>query len=202
MKKNALRDTPPPLPDEIIEQTRQLLDDAERPQWALGDLLVAVLDELGHRYEQIFDERRRAGRAWLIKHIADRTGAATSTLRDREVMARFWTEDLREKYSMLTYHQLRAVKSAGENWKQYADWAALELPPVAVIRAKIKNHGHEVPAWLGRWERACTLLDAIARDEMAPGKLRSYARIAASLEPHIVASKPHIVASNATGRKD
>lgn len=163
---------PPPLPDEIIETLRQLQGDAERHQWGVGDFLVGVVDELSAVYE-IAGVRR--ARTWLVRHMANRIGADESTLRDRECVARFFPEEVRGAYPF-SWSQWRAIKSAGDNWKEYADWAADNLPaPVTLIRQKIKANGHEKPKWIYKWEKAMDFLEDIADDEEAPQNVRSFA---------------------------
>ena len=103
-----------------------MLTDGEAYQWAVGDLITDALAE--------FPDIKRAE---LIKHLADRTGSDRSTLRDRHNVANFYPKEIRKRYDMLTYSQLRACKSAGEEWQVYADWAAGHMPaPVAVLRAR------------------------------------------------------------------
>lgn len=159
----------PELPDEIIEQARYLIEQGESHQWLLGDYLAGVVDELSGYYSNLLgadqaSKQVRHARAHIIRQIADRTGTDRSTLRDREVMARFYPPDLRDEYAPLTYHQLRACKSAGERWREYATWALDNLPaPPAIIRLRIKHNGDIPPAWIGRWDRiyniACLILD-------------------------------------------
>jgi hypothetical protein len=154
------------LPDEIIEQARQLQNDADRRQWPVGDFLVSVIDELGDEFGLLGIQHPRA---WIIKTIANRIGADTSTLRDREVMARFFPRSVRERYDMLTYHQLRACKAAGDRWQDFAEWAATNLPaPVAVIRAKIKNGGELPEQWIARWDRMKELTGELVGDPATP----------------------------------
>jgi hypothetical protein len=165
---------PPPLPDELVEQLRQLTNDADNHQWQVGDFLVSVVDELGQHYEAIGVKRARS---WLIQNMASRVGVDASTLRDREAMARFYPANIRSRFDMLTYHQLRACKSAGPEWERYAIWASEDLPPCAVIRAKVKNGGSLPPAWAGRWSRVIELSELLQSDEQAPPGVRLTARL-------------------------
>jgi len=67
-------------------------------------------------------------------------------MRDRESLARFFPPEVREEYPF-TYSQWRALRSAGSAWREYANWAADNLPaPVALIRAQIKSNGDLQPA--------------------------------------------------------
>ena len=141
---------------------RQLLNDSDSFQFAIGDLVTDVLAE--------FPEIKRAD---LLKQLADRTGADRSTLRDRHNCAKFYPQEIRKEFDMLTYSQLRACKSAGTEWRQYAEWAMGHMPaPVAVIRARIKNNGHDQPAWVHRWESLLGIAKQIAADDTAPEGLR------------------------------
>ena len=141
---------------------RQLLNDSESYQWATGRFICDVIDEFP-----------TVNRADLIKQMADRTGADRSTLRDRHNMAIFYSPEIRKEFDMLTYSQLRACKSAGTEWRQYAEWAMGHMPaPVAVIRARVKNNGHDQPAWVHRWESLLGIAKQIAADDTAPEGLR------------------------------
>jgi hypothetical protein len=153
----------PTLPDEVIETLRQLLTDADRHQFAVGDFLIEVVDELAPKVP----------RSSIIRECSNKTGADPSTLRDRECMARWYPPDVRREFDMLTYSQLRACKYAGEHWRDWAEWAAANLPaPVALIRQKIKSNGHDRPAWCGRWERALELLEQVRDDTSAQPEVR------------------------------
>jgi hypothetical protein len=140
----------------------------------VGDFLASVIDELSQHYEAIGVKRARA---WLIQHMASRVGVDASTLRDREAMARFYPSNIRSRYDMLTYHQLRACKSAGPEWERYATWASEELPPVSIIRARVKHNGSLPPAWVGRWSRVIELSELLQSDEQAPPGVRLAARL-------------------------
>ncbi len=154
------------LPEQVIEALRQLLNDGERYQWATGDFITDVLAEFPQLH-----------RAELIRQLADRTGSDRSTLRDRHNVARFYPLEVRKQYDMLTWSQLRACKSAGEQWQEYADWAAGHMPaPVAVIRARIKNNGHDQPAWVHRWESMQGIAKQLAEDSEAPKQVREVAQ--------------------------
>ena len=179
--------TLPQLPDELVEVTRQLINDGEGHQWVLGDHLVAVVDELGGFYANLLDERSstialRRSRAHIIRQLADRTGADASTLRDRECMARFFPPEIRKDYDVLGWSQLRAIKSAGDQWQDYATWTLDNLPaPVRVIRRRIKNNGHDVPPWVGRWERLQDIARVMQHDETAPRVMRNVGRVVSAI---------------------
>lgn len=167
----------PRLSDEVIEHFRQIYDESAGLQWITGDYLADVVDELSPMFASQMDgEYNQAvtrARASIIRQLAYSVGCDTTTLRDRESMSRFYPQVVREDYHMLSYHQLRACKSAGENWQQWADWARDNLPaPVALLRKKIKANGHEEPAYISRWQRLIILAEAIRDDVAAPGRMR------------------------------
>ena len=122
-----------------------------------------------------FDQIKRSD---LIKQMAVRTGADRSTLRDRHLMSRFYPEAVRVLYDMLSYSQLRACKAAGPEWERYAKWAAGHLPaPVAMIRERIRNNGHDQPPWISRWARMQNIARMIAADKAAPEKVKKVCRL-------------------------
>ena len=162
------------LPEQVIEALRQLLNDGDRHQFIVGDFICDVLDEFPNVH-----------RSELIRQMADRTGANRSTLRDRHDVARFYPQEVRKEFDMLTWSQLRACKSAQEDWREYAEWAAANMPaPVAVIRARIKNNGHDQPAWVHRWEGMQRLAGQIADDREAPAKIRKVCRLVCTHQGH------------------
>lgn len=174
------------LPDEIVEATRQIYLQGEGHQWILADHLVNVVDELCDHYARIMDtgDARRASRkarAWIIKSLAVGIGVDDSTLRDREVMGRWFPPAIRNPYTdTLTYHQLRACKAAGDGWQDYADWAMENLPaPVALIRARIKGNGHDdPPLWQVRIDKIVHLLDVLVDAEDTPDQVKDHGRAA------------------------
>ncbi len=130
------------LPDIIIETLRALANRGDTQQWEIGDFLVGVVDEIKKYVPDEGYTPEVVTRARLLRELADRTGLDASTLRDREVMARFFTHADREAYHALTYHQLRACKGGGERWREYADRAMGSLPaPVRVIRSWVSSNG-------------------------------------------------------------
>ena len=158
------------LPDEVIEYFRQLLDSAESTQWKIGRGLVDLVDEMSPVWERSGVKHARAA---IIRQLAVANGVSDSTLRDRESMARFYPPEVQAEYAVLTYHQLRACKSAGEQWRCYADWAVSNLPaPVALIRARVKCNGDLPPAWIGRWERLQELAELLVGDDLTPDDVK------------------------------
>ncbi len=150
------------LPDGLIETLRQLLDDGDKHQFIVGDFICDVLIE--------FPEVKRSN---LIKQMADRTGADRSTLRDRHNCASFFPKEIRQEFDMLSYSQMRACKAAGDKWRKYAEWAAGHLPaPVAMIRRRIKNNGHDEPYWISRWARMQNIARLMVVDPAVPPKVK------------------------------
>ena len=169
----------PPLPDDLIETVRQLNHDGEGVQWAMGDLLVAAVEELGPAYATHpgIGSIRRA-RTYILRALADRTGVDESTLRDRQSVCAFFTPDVRRGYDCFTYHQWRAFKHAGDKWRQYAERAAQNLPaPVRVIRGWIDDDKNEVvvPGWSRMLDKFIDIAYSLERDEAAPGWVRQAA---------------------------
>ena len=169
----------PPLPDDLIETVRQLNHDGEGVQWAMGDLLVAAVEELGPAYATHagIGSIRRA-RTYILRALADRTGTDESTLRDRQSVAEFYPPKMRLEYDCFTWSQWRAFKAAGGRWRMYAEQAAQNLPaPVRVIRAWIRDDKNEViiPAWERALDRFIDIAYSLERDEAAPGWVRQAA---------------------------
>lgn len=170
----------PPLPNNIIEAVQAAVADGDNQQWRMGRLLADLVDEFVPHYKQVGVKQPRA---WLIRHMAARVGADPSTLRDRESMARFYPESVTEEFSMLTYHQLRACKSAGDRWREYAEWAADNLPaPVALIRARLRNGGALPPSWLRRWELIRSMAVSLVNDNEAPRDIVAACQVIASMD--------------------
>ena len=170
----------PPLPDDLIDAVSQLNSDEGSIQWAMGDLLAAAVDEMGPVYATHpgIGSLRRA-RTYILRKIGDLAGVDDSTLRDRETVCRFFTPKMRLEYDGFTYHQWRAFKSAGGQWRKYAEQAAQNLPaPVRVIRGWIKDDKNEVviPAWQRMLDKFVDIAYALERDESAPVWLRAAAR--------------------------
>src|SRR3989337_327803 len=87
----------PLLPDDLIETVRQLNHDGEGVQWAMGDLLVSAVEELGplHATHPGIGSLRRA-RTYILRALADRTGVDESTLRDRQSVCNFFNPAMRQ----------------------------------------------------------------------------------------------------------
>ena len=165
------------LPDEVIETARQYLGNEDDARWQLGDFLSDVVSELEPAYQSAGVKHPRAE---MFRVISGSIGCDPSTLRDRQSMSEFYPYQVRASYSALTWSQLRACRSAGNQWQEYADWAVSNLPaPVAMIRAKVKNGGALPPAWVGRWSRVIELSELLQSDEQAPPGVRLAARVIA-----------------------
>lgn len=79
------------IADEYVEQALQYLDHIRDCQFALGDLLVELVDAHG------------GYKAPVINYLAGKTNRAASTLYDYEAVARRWTKEYRELYPNLDY---------------------------------------------------------------------------------------------------
>lgn len=109
------------IPDEAYNQLQRLLDDEGENKWAIGDFIKAYWEEM---LKYVNADEVRDAHAKLIRDFADNTGADRTTLRDREKMSLFFSVADRERYSVFSYHQFRALRSAGEEmWEQWAEWA-------------------------------------------------------------------------------
>lgn len=139
------------------------MEEGEVHQWALGRYLVDVVDEFG-----------LALRPEIIRQLSNGTGAHPSTLRDREVMCRFYSPDEQSEYPF-SWSQFRALKSAGrEHWREHAEYWVQHLPaPVSAIRHRIKGNGHLEPVWQSRLEAMVHIANLIYLDESAPQNLRA-----------------------------
>ena len=156
--------TVPQLPDDAVEHLRQILDDSESHQWRCGDLLADLIDEFLPTFEAAYGRR---GRAMIIRQLANRLGRDESTLRDRLSICLFYPPRVRSEYDELTWSQLRACKSAGPDWKIYADWAMENLPaPTSMIRARIKGNGDQRDNWEELWDRLLELVDKLLKMEI------------------------------------
>lgn len=109
------------LPDAVFTQLRHLLDMEEGIQWKVGDFIRDVWAEMS-RYTDQDDQRKE--HASMISQMANGTGADKSTLRSRKKMSVFFTDADRSFWQPpYTYHQMRALMSAGEDkWRDVALW--------------------------------------------------------------------------------
>jgi hypothetical protein len=169
-----------PLPDEAIDVLQAYQAQSDTAQWALGDIVLALADELC---------KRRGDQQRLVRRVAIEATCDESTVRDRLNMAKFFEPATRGEYG-LSFHQFRACKSAGpDDWRHYADWALDSAAdyggkpaPVSVIRSKIKADKNgdkdKPPRWVECLERIISLCDAIRRDS-APEAVKDAVGLAA-----------------------
>lgn len=170
----------PPLPDEVIDNLIALDDQSSGLQWQMGDFIIGVVDELETFYTQYTGSPQEA-HSWLVGHLAARSGIAKSTIRDRESVCRFFTD--RKDIDHLTYHQARALKAAGDNWREYLaqvneymDENGGRRPSVELIRRWIADNGDD-PLWSRRLAKVVPMLHQISADPDAPDKIRLAASI-------------------------
>ncbi len=115
------------LPDEVFIQLSHMLAQGDKYQWRIGDFINEIWEEvqpyvvLKQRETQAQAIRRE--HAFLIRSLAEGTGADRSTLNAWQNMATFFSVADREKYYMLTHSQLKACKGEGEDWETWAEWA-------------------------------------------------------------------------------
>ena len=109
------------LPDLVYEQLRHLLDMGERNQWAVGDFIRDVWEEIE---KNVPKEEHKKEHATMIIQMATNTGADKSTLRSREKMSTFYQMGWRATWQPpYTYHHLRALMGAGpDGWADVASW--------------------------------------------------------------------------------
>ncbi|MHC4370906.1 MAG: hypothetical protein ACYSW8_25125 [Planctomycetota bacterium] len=129
------------IPDEALAQLRSLLEHDTQVQWAVGDFICDFWEET---LKYIRPEEVREKHAELITQFADGTGASRTTLRDREKMSLQFTVRERERFPMYTFHQFRALRSAGEDWEEWAEWGLVNgfngaPASTRVLRAAIKG---------------------------------------------------------------
>lgn len=123
------------IPDEALDQLERMLATEGSIQWEIGDFLVEFWEEM-LRY--LRPKEIKDAHAELIRQFARGTRADKTTLRDRKNMSMFFPKRVRDGFPMFSYHQFRALRSAGEdNWLHYAEIAANEGWSVAKIRLKI-----------------------------------------------------------------
>lgn len=165
----ALRDTArPPIPDDIVQEIASFVDGEDQWRWRLGDRLTELVEEFGRYY---------GGRAGLFRQIARQGRIDDSTLRDRQVMSEFFPPAVREEFEMLTYSHLRACKSAGARWREYATRAVSEMLTVRQVRALIAGDGEMNDAiWRVKWEKILRMAEEILQDESAPAYIHQWAR--------------------------
>lgn len=79
------------ISDDVVDIVLNYLDNIRDSQFALGDLLVELVDLHG------------GYKAPVINYLAGKTNRAASTLYDYEAVARRWGKEYRDKYAGLDY---------------------------------------------------------------------------------------------------
>jgi hypothetical protein len=174
------------IPDEALNQLRTLLEQDGEMQWQIGQFIVDYWQEMLKYVKQ--DEVREA-HAELIRQLARGTGADRSTLRDREKMRLFFTDDDLARFPVFTYHQWRALRSAGERWLEFAERANDENWSVAKIRAEIKGKPTLAEVTLKRLGK----IEDAARKIMDDQEVPDYVRESLILIPTIVADTKELI---------
>lgn len=162
------------LPDETLEWLHAYEVEESQSQWKLGDLAAELVD----RFKGTF------GRSLIMKRLAIEAGVRTSTVRDREGMARFFTLEVREEFDVLSYHQLRACKQAQERWRKLAEWALESADefggrpaPVEAIRLKAKGNEDGKKAWDDRIRAMRSNAEKVVEDEAVPAGMAEICRL-------------------------
>lgn len=166
------------LPNEVFETLRTMLGKGDRLQWDMGAFLEEVWSEAGSYYTKQWGEKK--GRAEYIRDCATNSGADESTLRDRINMRRFFTDADITVWDMYTYHQMRALKSAGpDEWEVFANWGLTaghdgKLASVKQIRREIKiaNQDEVDPEWKVKFDRVKETLAQLTDDIDTPPDVR------------------------------
>ena len=128
------------LPDAVFTQLRHLLDMEEGLQWDVGDFIRDVWSEIAR-----YSEDQKKDHADMVKQMANGTGADKSTLRSREKMSTFYSKQARDTWQPpYSYHQMRALMSAGTEWVGVATWGLdggwnNGVANIEEIRAKITS---------------------------------------------------------------
>jgi hypothetical protein len=160
------------LPEEAINQIRQYVDDGDRAQFAMGDLIGSLVAEMYPTYPKCVIRSR----------IAIEGGIAPETVRDRERISQLVNIGLRESYP-LTYHQWRACCSCADKSQieTYAKWAVESsddfggrVASVLAIRAYIKGIHEDIPTWRRRFDKSLELLEMVRDDRDADEKVRKF----------------------------
>lgn len=112
------------LPDEVYTQLTYLLSQKEDLQWEIGDFIVDLWSEI-EKYTPENDRRKE--HATLLKDLSENTGSHYGTLRNLERMSGFYKPEWRQRWQPeLSYYQLRAAKTAGDEWERWCEWAVGE----------------------------------------------------------------------------
>lgn len=156
------------IPDEALLYLRDLAEQDTDVQWQVGDLMVDVWDELRNAVDN-----PRTAHASMIRQFAKASGIAQSTLRERENVARFFDKWTRS--DVLTYHQHRAIKSAGDDWRKWMVWALDTNASVDQIRRAIAEEQNPEPAWKKRLVQIDAITARLVVDKNAPDDVKDSA---------------------------
>lgn len=168
------------IPDEALNQLRSMLEKDGSMQWEIGGFISDYWQEL---LKYVAPKEVKNEHALMIRDFARFTGADPSTLRDREKVYAFFTDVDRERYDTLTYHQFRALKSAGaDHWEGWAVKALDGQWSVRKIRKEIKGEETPEEALLKR----LTKIDESTRKILDDLEVRNDIRTALALIPSII----------------
>ena len=158
------------IPDEALTQLRTLLEEDGTMQWEIGKFIAVYWQEV-LRYVDSRDTRE--AHAEVIRQFASGTGADRTTLRDREKMWLFFTDDDRERFPVFTYHQFRALRKAGEDWERWAILASDGNWSVARIRKEMAKEEDPNKVLLKRLDKLGKATRKILDDQDVPKEVRT-----------------------------
>ena len=159
------------IPDEALTQLETLLTEEGGIQWDIGDFLDDFWEEM-KKYLPLTEQRK--AHAELIRQFAKGTRADRTTLRDRKRMSVFFPKRVRAGYPMFSYHQFRALRSAGEDdWWAWAELAADEGWSVAKIRKEINKDRNPKEVLRERIEKIAIATRKVMDDEEVQEDVRT-----------------------------
>ena len=159
------------IPDEALLQLRDLIEKEGGIQFEVGDFIVDFWEEM---LKFVKADEVREAHASLIRQFAKGTGAAKSTLRDREKMSLFFTKADRARFPSFTYHQWRALRRAGEDeWEWWANVAVQRDWSVRDIREAVEDFSTEgTEVLLKRIKKLGSLVRKILDDDRVDPAVR------------------------------
>ena len=159
------------IPDEALNQLDALLEREGGVQWEVGDFLMDYWEEM---LKYLKPNEIKDAHAKLIRDFARGSRADKTTLRDRKKMSLFFPKSVRDRFSMFSYHQFRALRSAGaEDWEKYAEIAADEGWSVAKIRRKIDEDKQPEQGYMRILTRMEKDAFRLLEDKHTPDKIRA-----------------------------
>jgi len=161
------------LPDEVANELRQGEEGIDTWRWRSGDMTADLVDEFGGL----------AGKGTVRKRVAIESGLGAATVRVREEIARFFSQEIRSEFEVLTWSQLRACKPAGaQGWRALAEWAVESADefggrpaPVDAIAAKRSGYMPKERTWEDVFMAAWNAVEEIIETGGMPKAIRAAA---------------------------